>query len=115
MSKAEKLLARVNAARAKIGLDATSAGFSYGEAIRLIMEKLNCTYESLGARIGCTGQQVGKIRRGNQLPNHISGELLCGLWKDTFKDFCLLKLPMTQHQRKGGSPDLPSRRKRLVE
>jgi hypothetical protein len=111
--KREAVLETVNASRATRGLGATDAGFNYGMAIEDIMSKTSCTLVSIGERIGVTRKQVKKYLDDEEIPNHVSGELLWGLYKDTFPDRDPRQFLLTTAQQNGGNSDRPPRTKRL--
>ncbi len=113
MSRAKDILDKVNQHRAELGVGPTKVGFEYKLAIHQIIEQTNCTFESIGDRIGVDRKQVERYAEG-AVPNHISGELLWALWEDVFPGRDPFDPIKGIAQRDWFQPNKPRRRERLV-
>jgi hypothetical protein len=111
MSQVKKILEKANKARVARGLDPVKgAGFDYPAAIEKL-KSFEYTPKEIGDCIGCSKQYIGRICKG-AIPNHIMGELLCGLIKEEFgpirdRDGNLTNaLPLIEGQEIGGRVSL---------
>ena len=98
---------KANALRAKRGLAPVELGFDYSTTIARLATEKGFTDRELAAHIGCTHQQLRNYIEG-QIPNHITGEMLCALWEDEYgrydPDTGKKTLPMSEVQAKGKVP-----------
>ena len=81
-------------------------GFDYPTTIARLQKEQGYTDRELADCIGCSHTQLVNYRSGGQIPNHITGEMLCAVWDDHYPRFDPASdkktLPMTKVQADGG-------------